>query len=203
MADGLIWADCVLSPATAAADRDRNHAAGTDDEKDDGAGGGGGDGGGELWLGAGRDAENLEQLRAHGITHVLNVADDVPSFHEGEAGLTYLCLGVADFGGDSGISRTFSSALEFVQRAWATGGHVLVHCANGSNRSATVAIALVMQLRGVTLARAWSAVHSRRTQVAPLADNRRELLEFEQRLRGAVTMREGRGGKLVPIAGGN
>ena len=34
--------------------------------------------GGRLWLGAGRDARNLEQLRAHGITHVLDCADDVP-----------------------------------------------------------------------------------------------------------------------------
>ena len=63
----------------------------------------------EVWdgvfLGAGRDAENLAQLRAHGITHVLNCADDVPNFHEGEPGLVYENLGVGDFGTDAGIAR--------------------------------------------------------------------------------------------------
>ena len=54
-----------------------------------------------LWLGAGRDAANLPKLVEHGITHVLNCADDVPNFHEGEPGLAYLCLGVADFGADA------------------------------------------------------------------------------------------------------
>ena len=31
----------------------------------------------QFWLGAGRDAENLCELRKHGITHILNVADGV------------------------------------------------------------------------------------------------------------------------------
>lgn len=127
---------------------------------------------GKLWLGAGRDAENLTQLRAHGITHVLNVADDVPNFHEAEADLTYLCLRITDFGG--GSRHAYPSAAKFVQDAWAlpTHGRVLVHCANGSNRSATVTIAVCMDLLGLTLAEAWALVCERRQAAAPLADNR-------------------------------
>lgn len=126
----------------------------------------------KLWLGAGRDAENLPQLRAHGITHVLNVADDVPNFHEGEADLTYLCLKITDFGG--GSRHAYPDAVKFVRAAWAApgGGRVLVHCANGSNRSATVTIAVCMDLLDLTLADAWALVCERRTAAAPLADNR-------------------------------
>ena len=125
---------------------------------------------GKLWLGAGRDAENLSQLRSHGITHVLNVADDVPNFHEAEADLTYLCLRVADFGG--GSRHAYPSAVTFVRDAWAASGRVLVHCANGSNRSATVTIAVCMDLLSLTLAEAWTLVCDRRKAAAPLADNR-------------------------------
>ena len=128
---------------------------------------------GKLWLGAGRDAQNLSQLRAHGITHVLNVADDVPNFHEAEADLTYLCLKITDFGG--GSRHAYPAAVEFVRESWArasTAGRVLVHCANGSNRSATVTIAVCMDLLDLTLAEAWALVCERRKAAAPLADNR-------------------------------
>ena len=54
----------------------------------------------DIFLGSGRDAENLEKLRENKITHILNVADDVPNFYEricpGE--FVYHNLGVADFG---------------------------------------------------------------------------------------------------------
>lgn len=110
-----------------------------------------------IWLGAGRDAANLETLRQRKVTHVLNVADDVPNYHEGE--FTYLQLGVADFGADAGIARVFPAAGRFVETALQTaGGRMLIHCANGSNRSVTVAIAVLMQNFSLSLAEAWALV---------------------------------------------
>ena len=161
----------------------------------------------EVWdgvfLGAGRDAENLAQLRAHGITHVLNCADDVPNFHEGEPGLVYENLGVGDFGTDAGIARVFPQAILFSRRA-AGEGRLLVHCANGSNRSATVAIAVCMALKNLALADAWELVCERRTEAAPLRDNRAQLLEYEQETCGVTTMREagGRLERLQQVEGG-
>ena len=74
-----------------------------------------------------------ETLEALGITHVLNVADDVPNFHEG-AGIEYCNLSVGDFGTDVGISRVFPTALGFVRSALESpGGRVLIHC--GTTRS--------------------------------------------------------------------
>ena len=99
----------------------------------------------------------LETLRRRKVTHVLNVADDVPNYHEGE--FTYLQLGVADFGADAGIARVFPAAGRFVETALQTaGGRVLIHCANGSNRSVTVAIAVLMQNFSLSLAEAWALV---------------------------------------------
>mmetsp|Transcript_47905 Transcript_47905/g.141525 ORF Transcript_47905/g.141525 Transcript_47905/m.141525 type:complete len:272 (-) Transcript_47905:243-1058(-) len=152
-----------------------------------------------LYLGAGRDAQRLDSLRRRGVTHVLNCADDVPNFHEGAAGLRYLCLGIADFGADRGASRTFADAARFCEEAKGSGGTVLIHCANGSNRSATVAIAVLMSLRGWSLAQAWAMVHARRAQAAPLADNRAQLLQHELSARGTASMADGDRGTLVAI----
>ena len=153
-----------------------------------------------LFLGSGAAAADAGLLRQHGITAILNVADDVPRAAASD-GLEYLCLHVADFGADAGISRVFEQAYSFVQHQLAGDGKVLVHCANGSNRSPTVVIALLMMLRGWSLATALTHVQCRRP-VQPLADNRRELLAFELRRFGAASVEEGQGGELValPIA---
>ena len=161
-----------------------------------------------LWLGSGRDASNAEQLRAHGITHVLNAADDVPNFHEHDdsLGLTYMCLGITDFGGDAGSARCFPRAAAFVRAALgmragkggsedagAGAGRVLVHCANGSNRSVTVVLALCMDVWGLSLKQAWAAVKARRPSSQPLRDNQAQLLEYERKTRGSNTLGPGTG----------
>ncbi|KAL1503465.1 hypothetical protein AB1Y20_011949 [Prymnesium parvum] len=153
--------------------------------------------GGGILLGAGRAACDEQLLERARVTHVLNAADDVPRA-AATAQLTYRCLGVADFGADVGISRVFEEAAAFVRSALREDGRVLIHCANGSNRSPTVAIAVHMILFDWTLAAAWEHVSSQRT-VHPLRDNRRELLAFELARRGVNSMEEGDGGTLVVL----
>ena len=90
-----------------------------------------------LYLGGARHAQDAAALRAHHITHILNVADDVPNAFEGA--YTYLNLRVADFGRDPGIRRVFGEAFVFlaaVAREWeggAGGGEHDVHGGSGSN----------------------------------------------------------------------
>ena len=155
-----------------------------------------------VWLGAGRDAQNLDQLRKRRVTKILNAADDVPDFHSAETDLTYLNLGVADFGADAGASRVFPEAIAFARCAVDDGARLLIHCANGSNRSATVSIAVLMGAFGMSLAQAWAIIHSRRPEAKLLADNRRQLLLFEVACSPGQlpTMVEGPGGRLVPTA---
>jgi protein-tyrosine phosphatase len=126
-----------------------------------------------LFLGSGQDASNLEKLRAHQVTHILNVADDVPCFHESL--FTYQCLNVGDFGTDKGISRVFPEAISFARQVQANGGVLLVHCANGSNRSAAVTIAIVMETEKESLLEAFKRVKLAHPPTNPLRDNIREL----------------------------
>jgi atypical dual specificity phosphatase len=134
----------------------------------------------QLWLGSGTDASKLEELEKRNIKHVLNVADDVPNFHGHK--IKYLNLNVVDFGQDSGISRTFENAFKFLQEAQDNKEPVLVHCAAGANRSATIVIAWLMKSNHWTLLQSWLHVKSARHGVVPLKDNRLQLLEFEKTL---------------------
>ena len=144
-----------------------------------------------LYLGSGQDASNLIQIQRHGVTHVINVADDVPNFFDkagvvdGDNCLTYLSLNVGDFGTDKGISRVFPEAAAFANAAIESGGKVLVHCANGSNRSASVVTAvLMMSPHNLSLDDAYKKVKAARREANPLTDNRRELFAFEASLHG-------------------
>ncbi|CAK0826969.1 unnamed protein product [Prorocentrum cordatum] len=243
-----------------------------------------------IFLGPGRDAQNLEQLRAHNVTHILNCADDVPNYHEtAEPKIVYERLEIVDFGNDAGSGRTFRMAIEFCRsvllESWQLGNGagdpgdsglycdfarrpdldsgvkrggsesvsadpdatfegseqdasradaehpdqssesrgacsdqrvgamtssaslsareaesscdgslvtdplasagrcaILIHCANGSNRSVTVACAVLMALRNLRLNDAWEVIKARRPQALPLQDNQQQLLEFDKKL---------------------
>jgi len=142
-----------------------------------------------LYLGPGRDAANLSDLLAVNVSHILNCADDVENFHDGR--FIYKNLMIADFGQDKGSARTFRDAAEFCRGAAAgsdgddcIAGVVLIHCANGTNRSPTVAVAVVMQLWGLSLREAWTIVKRARPAVLPMSDNREQLLLFERELYG-------------------
>ena len=93
----------------------------------------------------------------------MNVADDVPNYHPTK--YTYCNLRVGDFGTDThkeGIAGRFPTAFQFVDKARDKGGRVLVHCANGSNRSATVMIELICHIEGLTVNEAWQFLLTKR-----------------------------------------
>lgn len=133
-----------------------------------------------LFLGRGTDAANLERLREHRVTHILNVADDVPNFHVNLGEFTYKNLHVGDFGSDKGISRCFGDSIAFLNNVRENDKVVLVHCANGSNRSATVVVAFIMKTETMSFEEALAAVKEKRREAIPLQDNVRELKHWEE-----------------------
>lgn len=82
------------------------------------------------------------------------------------------------------LASPFLTSFSFIEEVRQGKGKVLVHCAAGLNRSVTVAIALKMQLDGLSLRNAVEEILRKRGQICPFRDNRAELLKFERRLRG-------------------
>jgi len=127
----------------------------------------------------------LEQL---GITHVLNVADDVECFYPDA--FEYFHCQIADGGFDDAILESFQKATDFVEKARHAGGKVLVHCFMGINRSATVTMAILMNLEGWTLREAHEFVKLQRSCIAPFLGNRQKIAGWELRTRGVCTVPE-------------
>lgn len=102
-----------------------------------------------LWVGAAprHAADYVDLLAASGVTHVLNVADDMEAstilrapFH-----LEYLRIPFADLGPPP-PDAWFEQGTEFALRAIAGGGVVYVHCLVGSARGPAMAYAIARRL---------------------------------------------------------
>jgi len=134
-----------------------------------------------FYLGNKRDAKNFEELQKRNITHIINVADDVPNYYPQH--LIYLNLSVRDFGMDEGISRVFLQAFDFFEENYNQNKGILIHCAAGMNRSVTVCIAIVMLKNQINLRDALNLVINLRRSTCILPDNKRELIKFEKLIR--------------------
>lgn len=65
-----------------------------------------------LYLGNGRDAADLQLLRALGATRVLNVTSQLPGYHE-ERGITYRQIPASD-SGHQNLKQYFEEAFDFI-----------------------------------------------------------------------------------------
>jgi len=139
-----------------------------------------------LYIGDVHAAREKERLKALGITHILNVADDVESGDDDS--FEILHIKIADGGEDYTIVDAFQTATEFVQCARSSNGCVLIHCWMGINRSTTVTLAVIMELEGWTLRQAYEHTKSRRKKASPFAGNKNKIALFEKHTRGECSM---------------
>ena len=133
-----------------------------------------------LFLGSWRDAADSALLKQHGITHVLNVAKEVPSsITELEAiessDFTHKTIPLMDCHSED-IAKHFSDAYQFISEARAASLRVLVHCRRGISRSPAIVVSYLMQEEGMRFDEAFHVVKQRRACVS-LNLAFRELLE--------------------------
>lgn len=135
-----------------------------------------------LFIGDDRVAFNKPVLDKHQITHILNVATDVPNqFHED---ITYMKIVLFDVETQN-IIQYFGSTFEFIEKALRENdrNRVLVHCNAGISRSASLIIAYLLQKRiFVYFDDAYSHLKKVRPIIEPNNGFRKQLREFEGRL---------------------
>lgn len=125
-----------------------------------------------IYLGSKVDAANREHLAHLKVTHILNCTEEVPNTFEnatdGGSAITYKRLNLCDEV-TVRITDVFAEAFDFLDAVGKTpeGGRVLVHCAEGISRSATVVIAYLMRTYGLSLHAAYSHAKNQRKQVFP------------------------------------
>ncbi len=123
-----------------------------------------------LFLGSWRDAQDAELLKRHGITHVLNVAKEVPSsLSELQAlespDFTRMTIPLMDCHSED-IGRHFTDAYAFISAARAQSLRVLVHCRRGISRSPAIVVSYLMRDEAMHFDDAMRAVQDRRSVVS-------------------------------------
>eukprot|EP01038_Epipyxis_sp_PR26KG_P014618 gene14618-19631_t len=118
------------------------------------------------WLLLGRRdcAENLQLLMKLNVTHILNVTDNLPNYHQSL--FVYQRIKVKD-SNEEDIAVYFETAVEFIQRAERAQGRIFVHCTAGSSRAPTIILAYLIAIRGIPLVDAYNYLTVLRPLVAP------------------------------------
>ncbi|KAG9354869.1 hypothetical protein JZ751_001582 [Albula glossodonta] len=138
-----------------------------------------------LYIGDQEIASNRRELSKLGITHILNCAHSKwrggAEYYEG-MNITYQGVEAHDTP-TYDMSVNFYSAAEFIHTALSTGGRILVHCAVGVSRSATLVLAYLMIRQNMTLVDAIKTVKDQRG-IIPNRGFLRQLIDLDGKLHG-------------------
>ncbi|XP_076442214.1 dual specificity protein phosphatase 10-like [Babylonia areolata] len=140
-----------------------------------------------LYLGNERDAAELERLRRHNITYVLNVTAHVPHYWHAH-GIRYKRIPASD-SAQQNLKQYFEEAIEFIDEARQSGASVLIHCHAGVSRSATITIAYILKHTKMAMSDAYKYVKSKRGIISPNFNFLGQLLEYEQDLNQGTSLR--------------
>jgi hypothetical protein len=138
----------------------------------------------DLFLGDYQSSKNPILLNL-GVTGVVNAAGGLPNPLAGQ--LRYLKVNLPD-SALSDIQSHFPAVIKFVNQVRSKGGKVLINCAAGVSRSATLVIAYLMSSQKMTLREAYRKVKAIRACVDPNPGFAAQLVEFEISLFGCSTV---------------
>ncbi|KAI0794496.1 protein-tyrosine phosphatase-like protein, partial [Fomes fomentarius] len=128
-----------------------------------------------LWLSGLYTAVNEEQLAALGVTHIVSVLEQKPSYPRSLPKLKTLHVPLPDVD-DADILHYLNKTTDFIRRALEDKRNtVLVHCAMGISRSATVVCAYLIATHALSPAHALDFLISKREIVCPNLGFRRQL----------------------------
>ncbi|XP_062931681.1 dual specificity protein phosphatase 16 [Cynocephalus volans] len=134
-----------------------------------------------LYLGCQRDVLNKELMQQNGIGYVLNASntcpkpDFIPESH-------FLRVPVNDSFCEK-ILPWLDKSVDFIEKAKASNGCVLVHCLAGISRSATIAIAYIMKRMDMSLDEAYRFVKEKRPTISPNFNFLGQLLDYEKKIK--------------------
>lgn len=135
----------------------------------------------QIFLGAQDSSENLALLKDElKVAAVVRVGKELKSHFPND--FEYLEIGIWDES-DEDIRQYFSAAIAFIDKiVQDKGKRVLVHCAMGVSRSATIVIAYLMHKEGISLMDAFRKVKERRPCIEPNRGFQSQLIAYEAEL---------------------
>lgn len=146
-----------------------------------------------VYLGCYSNAKDIPTLSKLNITHVVNVAKELPETDMLIQLMTPMSISPSQstrveaniqrhhvsWSHGQDISSTIDSAIALIETAVSSGENVLIHCRQGICRSATLIIAYIMKSRNVRLQDAYSLVQHKSPVIAPNVTLLAQLALFE------------------------
>ncbi|KAI5944676.1 Dual specificity protein phosphatase 19 [Manis javanica] len=130
-----------------------------------------------LLLGSQDAAHDLDTLKKHKVTHILNVAYGVENAFLSD--FLYKSISILDLP-DANILSYFPECFEFIEQAKMNDGVVLVHCNAGVSRAAAIVIGFLMSSEDVSFTSAFSLVKNARPSMCPNAGFLEQLRTYEE-----------------------
>jgi len=126
-------------------------------------------------------AKDVKQLAELGITHVVSVIENAPTFPSTHP-LRTLHISVSDYDGEDILSH-LPATTSFIRGALAESpkNRVMVHCFMGISRSTTVVIAYLIATTKMTPREALATVRSKRPIVCPNRGFMSQLQEYHSK----------------------
>ncbi len=128
-----------------------------------------------LYLSDLASACNLEALKENNITHIICVILAVDPIFQND--FEYLNIPARDID-EENLYKYFDQSYKFIEDAIAQGGNVLVHCAYGRSRSASIVIAYIIKKYGMTYEEAYNYVHDIRPIIEPNPGFVKQLIQY-------------------------
>lgn len=133
----------------------------------------------KLWLGNAHSAKNKWKLKELGITHILTIAEHIPPQHPRD--FEYKIVSVDDHESVD-LLKHLPDCKTFIDKGRQQGG-VLVHCAAGVSRSASMCIMYIMLEQGLSNSEAFDYVKDKRPIICPNSGFREQLHKLEDKMK--------------------
>ncbi|KAM6177907.1 dual specificity protein phosphatase 19 [Rhynchocyon petersi] len=117
-----------------------------------------------LLLGSQDAAHDLDTMKKHKVTHILNVACGVENAFIDD--FTYKNISMLDLP-ETNLLSYFPECFQFIEQAKMKDGVILVHCNAGVSRSAAVVIGFLMSSEEMSFTSAFSLVKNARPSICP------------------------------------
>jgi len=132
-----------------------------------------------IWLGAAVNMENLEFLKAEGITHILNCTQEVELPKKVESYVKgFQRVAIQDRTTEDLLSVIYKGILWIDEVLSNEKNIILIHCREGKSRSASFLCGFLIWKENVAFESALSTVRSRRTVAMPNPKFYKQLEEF-------------------------
>ncbi|XP_028667645.1 dual specificity protein phosphatase 22-like isoform X2 [Erpetoichthys calabaricus] len=127
-----------------------------------------------LYLGSCLDAKDWEQLKNNKISHILSLHQTAQPVLQD---VIYLCIPLRDMPNEN-VMKHFQECITFIHYCLLNGGSCLVHCLQGSSRSATVIASYLMVVHGVKWQEALCHISTIRANIKPNTGFLKQLENF-------------------------